>query len=77
MALAMAQYQQRFGDYDIRIDLHAGNGSHTARFFLVTPHGLSALLNEQAEPVVLSATTAALAYLAAVRYLTGRFGPAK
>lgn len=37
---AMAQYQQRFGDRDIRIDLQAEHGSHTARVFLVTPQGL-------------------------------------
>jgi hypothetical protein len=73
----MAQYQQRFGDCDIRIDLQAEHGSHTARVFLVTPQGLSPVLNEQAHPVLVSATTAALAYLAAVQYLTERFGPAK
>ena len=58
-------------------DLQAEHGSHTARVFLVTPQGLSPVLNEQAHPVVVSATTAALAYLAAVQYLTERFGPAK
>ena len=74
--LRMAQYQHRFGDCDIRIDLTAEHDSHAARLFLVTPHGLTPVLNEQTQPVVVSAATAALAYLAALEYLTQRFGPA-
>ena len=73
----MAQYQQRFGDCEIRIDLQAEHGGHAARLFLVTPIGLSPVLNEQAQPIVVSARTAALTYLAAVQYLTERFGPTK
>jgi len=75
-SVAVTEFRRRFGACDCHIEVQsAGVAVYTARLFTVDQGRASPILDGSGEPVVLTSTSPAWAYLEAVRFLTERFGP--